>query len=261
MPYDTVVIVREVRDTRDLAGPVLEGGAPRALPTRFETEDLNALEMALAVKDKSGGKVTALSVGQPGEVDVLRECLYRGADAAVRIDANPATLDAHAIAALLAAAIQKIGKTDLVVAGVTVADGETASAAALTAAKLDIELVTYVDALEQLDTGKLTCKRGIEMGYEYVEAPLPALLTVGVALLNDDPRTPRSAKAMLKLKAKKQEIPAWTPADLGVDVAAATRVERTGYTEVPERVIVSRDVPADNEPELKAMMAELRKGD
>ena len=72
------------------AGPRLEpplrrGDPPGALETRFEPEDLNALEMALQVKDRDGGEVHAFALGEPRGVDVLRECLYRGVDAVVRL--------------------------------------------------------------------------------------------------------------------------------------------------------------------------------
>lgn len=265
MAIDSIVIVREVWDTRDLVGSVLDGaGALKqaGLATRFETEDLNALEAVLRIKDDQGGTVTALAVGGPREVDVLRECLYRGVDAAVRIDADPATLDTQATAALLAAAIRKQDAWDLIVTGVSVTEGENSLLGSHLAALLGIEQISYVDAIDAIGNGKVTGKRAIELGYEYVEAPLPALLSVGVALTADDPRTPRSAKAMLKLKAKKVEIPTLTPAALGIDDPAALRTTRVaGLEAIPERVIQSTEVDPDNESALKAMLDAVLKGD
>jgi len=75
MAYNSIVLVREIWDTRDLLDGVVrsDGQADTSrLTTRFDPEDLNALEMALQVKDEHGGTVTALSVGASREVDVLR---------------------------------------------------------------------------------------------------------------------------------------------------------------------------------------------
>jgi electron transfer flavoprotein beta subunit len=260
MSYNLVVILREVWDTRDIVGSILDGGAIKAgaLATRFETEDLNALEMALRIKDEQGGQVTALSLGAPGDVDVLREGLYRGVDATLRIDANPRELDTQSAAALLASAIRKQDAYDLVLTGVTVADGENSLLGSHVAALLGLEQVSYVDSLVSIGDGRVVAKRAIEMGYEDVEVPLPALLSVGVALVEDDPRTPRSAKAMLKLKAKKVDIPTLAAGDL--DAGAAT-TSLTGFEAIPEKVVESQEVDPESESALKAMLDQALKGD
>jgi electron transfer flavoprotein beta subunit len=265
MAYNCWVIVREVWDTRDLAGRVLdEDGRVRegALATRFEPEDLNALEMALRIKDGHGGRVTAISIGAPRGVDVLRECLYRGADDALRIDADPRVLDTQAVARLLAAAIAGRGPYDLVLAGVSVVEGETSLLGSHVAALLGIEQISYVDALVAIGDGRVVGRRAIEMGTEDIETRLPALLSVGVALKEDDPRTPRSAKAMLKLKAKKTEIPEVRPAALGIEGDPATLRTTTagGLAPVEERVVQPRDVDAEDEAALKAMLDDVLKG-
>lgn len=259
-----IVIVREVWDTRDLATqPLDEKGAlrPGALQTRFEPEDLNALEMALRLKDAQGGTVTVLSFGEAGPVDVCREALYRGADAAHRIDVKRADVDTQGAARLLAAAVRKLGGADLVLLGVTVPEGENSLLGAHLAALLDVEQVSYADSIEKLEGGKVQVRRAIEMGYETIEASCPAVVTAGVALLEDDPRTPRSAKAMLKLKHKKTEIPVHTPAALGVAEVAALRTTRIVRREpIAERVIQSAEVDPDNETALKAMLDAVLQG-
>jgi len=265
MAYNCWVIVREVWDTRDLAGRILDDqGQVResSLATRFEPEDLNALEMALRIKDNHGGRVTAISIGAPRGVDVLRECLYRGADDALRIDADARALDTQAAARLLAAAITAKGAYDLVLAGVSMVEGETSLLGSHVAALLGIEQVSYVDALEAIGDGSVVGRRAIEMGTEDVEIRLPALLSVGVALKEDDPRTPRSAKAMLKLKAKKVEIPEIKPAALGIDgdPSALRTTNAGGMTAVEERVVQPTDVDPEDETALKAMLDSVLKG-
>lgn len=258
MSVDTIVIVREVWDTRDLVGQVMDDAGnikADAVATRFEPEDLNALEMALRLKDAQGGKVTALSAGEPRGVDVLREALYRGVDAVVRVNADPLALDDQALAEAYAGAIRELGSYGLILVGTTVVDGENSLLGAHLAAVLDAEQVSWVDALEEATPDKAVARRAIEMGTETVEVPLPAVLSVGVALLEDDPRSPRSAKAMLKLKMKKVDIPAHEPA------AIETATKTLGRAAVPERVIETRAVDAESEAELKAMLDEVRKGD
>lgn len=264
MACNCMVIVREVWDTRDLVGNVLdESGAIRssALQTRFEPEDLNALEAALRLKDAQGGTVTAVTVGAPrGGVEVLRECLYRGADATLQVEADPTALDDRALAVLLAGAIRKVG-ADLALVGTSVVDGENALLGALLAVELGWDHVAWVDAIESVADGKAVAKRAIEMGYEFVETPLPSVLSIGVALLEDDPRAPRSAKAMLKLKMKKAAIPTATPADLGVsDPAALVTTRVASRAPVPPRVVETKTVDAENAAALRAMMDEVLKG-
>lgn len=264
MACNCIVIAREVWDTRDLATQVLDdqgGIRASALQTRFETEDLNALEIALRLKDAQGGKVTILTFGEAGSVDVPREALYRGADEAHRIDVKRADVDTQGTAKLLAAAIKKLGGADLILMGVTVPEGENSLLGSHLAALLDLEQISYVDSVEKVDGGKVTARRAIEMGYETIEAPCPAVLTAGVALLEDDPRTPRSAKAMLKLKHKKTEIPLHKPADLGFPDLTALRTTQVLKREpVPERVIQSVDVDPESESALKAMLETVLKG-
>lgn len=264
MACNCIVIVREVWDTRDLSTQVLdEQGQVRggALQTRFEPEDLNALEIALRIKDAQGGKVTVLSLGEPGAVDVPREALYRGADEAARIDVKRDEVDTQAAARLLAAAIQKLGGADLVLTGVTVPEGENSLLGSHVAAFLELEQASYVDSVDKVEGGIVTARRAIEMGYETLTIPCPAVITAGVALLEDDPRTPRSAKAMLKLKHKKTEIKALKPAELGVPDVAALRTTRVAKrAAIPERVIQSIEVDPESETALKNMLESVLKG-
>ena len=264
MPMNIIVIAREVWDTRDLATcPLDPAGALKAasLATRFEPEDLNSLELALRLKDQQGGKVTVLSHGPAGNLDAPREALYRGADEAIRIAVPRDQVDTQAAAALYAGAIRKIGAFDLVLVGLNIPEGENSLLGAHIGVALDVEHISYVDNVEIPAPGTIVAKRAIEMGYEYIEAKTPAVLSVGVALVADDPRTPRSAKAMLKLKHKKTAIAEWAAADLGVaDVAAACAVKSAGHLAIPERKIESKEIDPNSESALKEMLAAAMKG-
>ena len=263
MPYNIIALAREVWDTRDLLPSAIGADGAlneSALAKRYEPEDLNALEQALQLKDKHGGKVTVVSLGASRDVDVPREGLYRGVDAAVRVLAPAGVaLDTAAQADLLAGAIRKLGAFDLVLVGVALPEGENSLLGAQVAARLGRPAVTYVDSLAEIGNGSVLCKREIEMGSEFIRVPLPAVLVLGVYLLKDDPRTPRSAKAMLKLKLKKAPIPEWSAADVGVaDAAGAVKVRVAGRQPVPQRVVNTRVVDVENEAALKAMLQEIR---
>jgi electron transfer flavoprotein beta subunit len=81
--YTMVVLVKQVPDTKNITGEAMkeDGTVNRAvLPAIFNPEDLNALEMALQIKEQYGGEVHVISMGPPSAVTVLREALYRGAD-------------------------------------------------------------------------------------------------------------------------------------------------------------------------------------
>ncbi|MFQ6040085.1 MAG: FAD-binding protein [Candidatus Poribacteria bacterium] len=263
MNYNLVVIVREVWDTRDLVGDILDSEGKvkeNVLTTRFEPEDLNALEMALQIKDKYGGKVTAISLGQSREVDVLRECLYRDVDEVVLLDDPKFTgLDTLSASRVISQAIKDIGDFDLILTGIDVVEGENAQIGSHIAEQLGIEPFTYVDKLEEIGDGRVICNRSIEGGNETVETALPALLVVGVALLKEDPRAPRSAKARSKLKHRRTKIPALGASDLNIDDSLLINSTTIAKLEaVPQREIESKDVDAEDETALRAMLEELR---
>lgn len=265
MAVHSVVLVREVWDTRDLVGAVLDDRQAvneGALATRFEPQDLNALELALRIKDDHGGTVTAMAAGAPRDVDVLRECLYRGVDNVQRIDADPRSLDTQALAHLFAEAIRNAGDVDLILTGMTLIEDENSLLGPHVAAQLGARQLTYVDDIDALEGGRVVGKRSIEMGYEFVEVALPAVLSVGVALVENDPRTPRTAKAMLKLKAKKVEIPVVTAADLGTpDPGSLCTTAVASHEAIAERVIESTVVDPDDEDALKRMLDAVLKGE
>ena len=86
MAYNCVVLVKQVPDTANISGKAMkdDGTVNRAaLPAIFNPEDLHALEAALEVRDRFGGTVTVITMGPPKAGDVLRECLFRGADRAI----------------------------------------------------------------------------------------------------------------------------------------------------------------------------------
>lgn len=257
------VWVREISDTRDVIGEVLDAhGQPRwgQWEGRFDPEDLNALEMALQVKDGCDScKVTAVSSDRPRKLDVLRESLYRGVDGAVRVVLPWERPGVMVEARMVAETVKRLDPVDVIFTGIQLNELENAQRGAMLARLLGWPLVSYVEALEGVGEGAIQVRRAIEGGTQRIEVDFPVVLSVGVALLKDDPRAPRSAKAKLKLHHKKTEIPQWSVEDLGLSEHSLhdpTKV--VAFRTVEQRGFPSRRIDGYNESELARMVEELR---
>jgi electron transfer flavoprotein beta subunit len=290
MPYNSIVLVKQVPDTANIGGEAMkeDGTVNRAaLPAILNPEDLNALEMALQVKEAHGGQVTVLTMGPPRAADVLREALYRGADRVILLtDRKTAGSDTLATSYALKCAVERIGAYDLIFCGRQAIDGDTAQVGPQVAEKLGLPQVTYAEAIESLHDGALVACRRLPLGTETVRCKLPCLLTVvGTA---NTPRPP-SARRMLahKLAATPFDYPTllarwpefeteealtaylaerglrievWNVADVGIDY------QRVGMTGSPTKVLnvdfvvlESKDskVFAPDEPGIAALLHEL----
>jgi electron transfer flavoprotein beta subunit len=202
--HNSIVLVKQVPDTTNISGQVMkeDGTVNRAkLPAIFNFEDKVALEFALRIKDECGGKVTAVTMGPPRASDVLRECLYMGADEAYLItDRKFAGADTLATSYVLSEAIKKIGDYDFVFAGRQAIDGDTAQVGPQTAEKLNIPQITYAEEIVKIEDNCVRVRKKIDGGYEILESKLPVLMTV----LKDaaEPR-PFSAKRVMAYKGAK----------------------------------------------------------
>jgi electron transfer flavoprotein beta subunit len=210
-----IVLVKQVPDTsevkinRDTNTLVRDG-----VPSIINPYDRYAIEEAIRLREKHGGKVTAVTMGPPQAAEALREAVSLGADEVVLIsDRAFAGADTWATSYALAKGIRKIGSYDLVIAGKQAIDGDTAQVGPETADMLGIPFVAYIRKIEQVDGNKMTAERMMDEGYDVVETSLPALITV-VKEINQ-PRLP-SLKG--KMKAKGLQITAWSAKDIGADV-------------------------------------------
>lgn len=201
-----IVDLQQIRIKRDTHEPVLEG-----LPLIFGDMDKNALEEAVKVKEKKGGKVIALSAGSAKLKDTIKDALARGADEAVILtDPLFDGLDSEVKAEVLAKAIQKIGKFDLIFLGEGSTDNYSGQLGARLAEILNVPAITYVNQLEVADS-KIKATRNMEESFEVVEAQLPALITV-----TSEINQPRIPSLMQILKAAKKPMQEWKSADIGV---------------------------------------------
>ncbi len=204
MSYEIIVCVKQVPDTENLTGDAMkeDGTVNRsALPAIVNPEDLNALELAVSVKDAHGGRVTVISMGPPNAAEALRECLYRGADTAVLLtDRRFAASDTLATSYVLSCAVRALGSPDILLCGRQAIDGDTAQIGPQLAEKLGLPQFTYVEQLADIGDGCVTVRRALDDGYEVVRGPLPALLTVTSEA--NAPRPPSAKRVMRYKKAR-----------------------------------------------------------
>lgn len=182
MGYHSIVCVKQVPDTANVTAEAMkENGTVNraALPAIFNPEDLHALEAALDVRDRFGGTVTVLTMGPLNACEVLRECLFRGADRAILItDRRAAGSDTLATGYILSQAVRKLADYDLVFCGRQAIDGDTAQVGPQMAEKLGIPQVTYFERFVELADSVARVRRNVGNGWEVLETRLPALLTV-----------------------------------------------------------------------------------
>jgi len=201
MPYHSIVLAKQVPDTTEVTPKAMkqDGTLNRsALPAVFNRDDLHALEMALAIKERYGGTVTAITMGPSAAGEILREALYRGADRAILLtDRRFAAADTLATSYTLSAAIRKVATFDLIFCGREASDGNTAQVGPQVAEKMDIPQITYVEEICSLEGGILEAQRLTDDGYERVRATLPLLITVMPD--SNEPRPP-AAKRLMRFK-------------------------------------------------------------
>lgn len=213
-----IVCVKQVMDPE--APPAsfkIDAAAKRVVPPPGISPVLDpyaeyAVEAALKVKDAAGGKVTAISLGPDQLRDIVKKPLSMGADELILLeDKTFAEGDSWSTAYALAMAIKKIGSYDLIFCGREASDWNAGQVGSGIAEILGLPIVTLAKKIIVTD-GKAKVERVTEDGYEVVELPLPALITVSNEI--GEPRYPTIKGIM---GAKKKEPIIWKPADIGVE--------------------------------------------
>lgn len=187
--------------------------------------DQNALEVALQLREKVGGRVTALCLGESGAMGAVKSALGMGVDDGILVsDPGLLTSDSFGVAHVLAKVIQKIGMPDLVLTGCVSGDTGNKVVGPLIAEELGLPCVTFVSRIEVRD-GTAVMRRIVEEGYELVEGALPIVASI----LSDDTNVPRYSKLKDIMTAAKKQVPTWKAADLDLDGArvgaAAARLQ------------------------------------
>ena len=149
------------------------------VPTLTNPLDLNALEAAVQVKERFGGKITLITMGPPMAEETLRECLAVGGDEAVLITGRPfGGADTLSTSYTIVKAAEALGSFDLIFAGKETLDGATGQMASQLAERFDASQISCCFTIEDIADGKIRATRTLETGRETVEATLPCLITV-----------------------------------------------------------------------------------
>jgi electron transfer flavoprotein beta subunit len=244
MAYNLVVLVKQVPDTKRITGEAMrdDGTVNRsALPAIFNPEDLHALEVALELRERYGGRVTVLTMGPPQACEVLRQSLERGADDVVLLtDRRAAASDTLATSYILACAVRKVAAAapvDIVLCGRQAIDGDTAQVPPQTAEKLGWPQITYVDAVEDVSGRRLRAHRNTGTGWERVETALPCLLTV-----TDQGPAPRPASAKRLMAVKKARSRAEIQMEVGAAMPDATPEVRAAEVEMRAAMLAAKSL-------------------
>lgn len=177
-----LVCLKQVPDTSEVRiDPKTNTLMREGVPSIINPYDAHALEEAIRLKEKMGGKVTIISMGPPQAKEALRKAMSFGADRAILLsDRAFAGSDSLATAYILTVAIQKIHESDpvdIVFTGKEAIDGDTAQTGPGIAQRLDFPQLTYAIKIRDIDETSVTVERKTESGREVAKALLPALIT------------------------------------------------------------------------------------
>ena len=211
---DIIVCVKNVPD---VAEADLKIGDNR---TDIDKEDLvfgindwdnYAIEEAVVLKEKHGGTVTAITVGNEDDEEVLRRCLAMGADRAIRIEVGGTSrFDSFGIAKMLSQVVRDL-PFDLVFTGVLADDDYCGMVGMMMAEQLKINHANMVTAIE-IEDGKARTTCELEGGLGEVSIlELPALLAIQTGI-----NEPRYVSILGIRKAAKKELKTMDLSDLGI---------------------------------------------
>lgn len=195
-----------------------DGLMDRSGKSQMNPHCTHALEEALSLRDKVGGKITVISMGPPNAQQSLNEALRKGADRAYLLsDRKLAGSDTWATAEALATMIRYIlkennEKLDVLFGGLQTIDGDTAQVPAQIASRLKLNQVTYVESIDVLDEKYLEIRRIIEGGYQRLKVPFPATFSI-----TDTANSPRGPSLNASMAAQNKEIVIYNIDQIGLD--------------------------------------------
>ncbi|MEI6900406.1 MAG: electron transfer flavoprotein subunit beta/FixA family protein [Bacteroidota bacterium] len=180
-----VVAIKQVPDTTNVrinpeTGTLIREGVPAII----NPYDVHAIELAVQLKEKYGGKVTVVTMGPPKAAEALSECVEQGADRCVLItDRKFAAADTLATSYVVWRAIDVIQQeepVDLFIFGMQAIDGDTAQVGPGIARRLNLGQLTYIQKVESVNVSEniIIVHRRVDLGYEVIQAKMPCVITV-----------------------------------------------------------------------------------
>ena len=256
-----IVCIKQVPGTAQVEIDEKTGVLKRdGVASKMNPFDLFAIESAMRLKEKYGGRVTALTMGPPQAEKVLREAFMMGVDDAVLLsDRRFGGADVLATSYTISQGIRKIGSYDLILCGKQTTDGDTAQVGAELAEFLGIPHLANVTKLMELVEGKkLDVEAEIPLHVVDVRMSLPCLLTVEKGIF--EPRLPSYRR---KLATADREI-TWLklgdledtdPKHYGLN-GSPTQVKRIFPPESHVERVSLEGTPAEQAAKLAELLAE-----
>ena len=227
---------------------------PKGIAPIMNPYDERAVELALRLKEKYGGKITALTLGSPSSVSMVKHALSMGADEGVVLaDQGFEESDSFGVAYILTKAIQKIGSYELILCGRQAPDWDEGLVGSIIAENLSLPLVTLVKAIEVID-GSLKVNRVTLDGYQTFSIGMPAVATV-----SNEVGWPRLPAGWGIISAARKQVPIWSGRDIDADpskmgVGAARR--KLVKLFIPERKIQCEVLQGETPAEAAIKLAE-----
>ncbi len=226
-----VVDVSEMKIDSSTKKPILQG-----VPQKISDIDKNAMEEAIKIKDKHGGKITVLTVGPADAKERIKELLAMGADEGILIP-YPDKYDYHVVSTLLTEAIKKIGEYDIILCGEASIDLFSGQIGPRLAGLLDIPQITYAQSVNA-EKDKITADRNMGDKSVTTESSYPVLITVTKEI--NEPRLP---SLMQILGAANKPINDWTVESLADGLnPKIDAVELNGVSMERKNIIYKDDV-------------------
>ena len=197
-----VVDVSEIKVDPGTKKPIIAG-----VPQKISDIDKNALEEAIKIKEKHGGKITVLTVGPADAKDRMKELLAMGADEGILVNI-PQNADYNVVSHLLAGAIKKIGTYNIVLCGEASIDMFSGQMGPRVAGLLNIPQITYAQNVN-VEKDKVLSDRNLGDKTVTMESPFPVLITVTKEI-----NVPRLPSLMQILQSNAKPIHDWKAEEL-----------------------------------------------
>ena len=227
---------------------------PEGIPPVMNPYDEQAVELALRLKDKYGGIITVLTLGEEVSSSMVKHALAMGADQGVLLaDKAFNGSDSSSVAYVLSKAIEKVGDYELVLCGRQAADWDEGLVGSIIAEHLGLPLVTLAEAID-VSSGELRVKRVTLDGHQVFSVPTPAVVTV-----SNEVGPPRLPSGWGIISASQKQIPVWGARDIDADpsrVGAKAAQRRLVKLFIPERKRKCEIIEGETSAEAAVKLAE-----
>ncbi len=226
-----VVDVSEMKVDPNTKKPILTGVAQK-----ISDIDKNAMEEAIKIKEKNGGKITVVTVGPPDAKERIKELLAMGADEGVLVN-PPEVYDYRVVSNLLSEAIKKIGNYDIILCGEASIDLFSGQIGPRLAGLLGVPQITYAQSVNA-EKDKVTAERNMGEQSITTESNYPVLITVTKEI--NEPRLP---SLMQILGSASKPINEWSADSLDAKIdAKVSTIELKGVSMDRKNVIFKDDI-------------------